>query len=74
MQPPILATRMVSGTANKDGKNRITKLLDMNLIIKILARYPSAILLVKMDDVLILIFALAMLDGILLSKTKYIIE
>ena len=65
---------MVSGTANKDGKNRITKLLDMNLIIKILARYPSAILLVKMDDVLILIFALAMLDGILLSKTKYIIE
>ena len=44
------------------------------MIIKILARYLYAILLVKMDDVLILIFALAMLDGILLSKTKYIIE
>ena len=53
-----------------DGRNQITKLLDTNLIIKILARYLSAILLVKMDNVLTQIFALAMLDGMILSKTK----
>ena len=63
-------TRIVTGAANMDGRNQITKLLDTNLIIKILARYLSAILLVKMDNVLTQIFALAMLDGMILSKTK----